>query len=216
MVYTPEDTRRLTLSRFDSWHRFFNSPSASFNAVNAQYIQQSIDKVFPIFEQSDFILETFFSQHASFQSLLTMFANIDCSIEDIESFARIALETSAFIPDIDPEVGSSLQDVEDALTYRLAEIGPQSSYSALEHFLNDESYVVFEDTPRLAEISVLCLATIYGTPLVMEVLKKWTENMGSVSDFIAVTRNWEAVKTYPISWAVHLTRSEFTIDDRHV
>lgn len=200
-------TGRLTLSSLNYWYRVFNEWNPKVEEHNPGYMDRTIRRVFSVFKQSDFILDTFFSQHPPFQGLLTTFAEPDCSIEDIEALARITLEITALAPDIDPEVGLATGDIEYELQFRLSKVGPVKSYNELSYFLSDVAYVVFPENPGLAEMSVLCLSTIYGMPVVMEILKQWNENTGSVSDLISVTQNWEELKTYPFSWAVEIARS---------
>lgn len=216
MTGTSKISNRLYLSNFASWYRANRAKSSLSIIEYISYYEKSIDKVLPIFEESDFILDTFLSQHYSFQELLILFAKLECSVEELEAFARIALETSNRLADDDSEAEAVLQnieEIEDALLERLSLRDPLSSYNELHDFLMDKSRVVFcDEMPRLTDLSILCLATVYGTPLVMEILKTWTVTTGSLCDFIAVTRNWEAVKTYPISWAVEVSRAEVVAD----
>lgn len=199
---------RLTADKYAHWYKYSTEWTSTMQGIYAEHREQGIQRQFELLSESDFILDNFFKLESDFQIFVEEFAGDEYAPADIEAFARLALLVQESIPDLDSNEDS--QTIIVSLMYKISCEATVSDYDSFFDTVYDDCFMMFENSPNLAKPVLVMLAGLHGACRVLSVLERWSQEdkPGTVGELIAVTRNWESVKEYPISWAVNLVRAD--------
>lgn len=199
---------RLTADKYAHWYKYSTEWTSVMQGIYAEHREQGIQRQFELLSESDFILDNFFKLESDFQIFVEEFAGDEYAPADIEAFARLALLVQESIPDLDSNEDS--QTIIVSLMYKISCEATAPDYDSFFDTVYDDCFMMFENSPNLAKPVLVMLAGLHGASRVLSVLERWSQEdkPGTVGELIAVTRNWESVKGYPISWAVNLVRAD--------
>lgn len=206
-------TGRLSEMDYYLWFRnaasYYNDPNFVTSPSREFTLRVRMGEEFQLIRDSEFIMENFFKLPNILRQFVEQFAAVEAPVSQIEKFVRLALLLPAFDESVFVQ-DKPIYPLKEVASHLLDQVRLASTDSVAYAFESSiEEYVAGSIDGVIQRHVLLMLALVYGTPLVLDVLQRWTLAAfpGSHDDFVAIVENWDpAWSQYPMDWIANLAR----------
>lgn len=201
---------KMTESQYIEWARGTSRWRLYVTDVKIDtYIRGAILHEFSLISQSKLICEIFSKLQSALRSKVEDFNTKAFAPYDIEEFSQLALRVQDSNPNLNFNEAINHEGFIELLWELLESYSLSRDFDDLKKLVRECGMLYHNRIPKTV---ILMLCNVYGVSRVTEVLTEWTQSQmdEGMGELIAVTRDWENVKEYPISWAISLSRGEIS------
>lgn len=175
--------------------------------------ESRVKRTFDTFKQSPYLLEGIPQLSDSFRGQLEDLLDLDLHVSNLETFVWLSLKIQKDRPDSDFLSVTESWQFENLFRSEICKSPNDSGVTDFELELEaccSKFYSNYERRRAFRKL-IIHAAVAIDKASVHEVVSRWSEceeKPGEASDLVAIARDWDKFKSYPLSWSLAIIEQD--------